>query len=282
MSGDRAYISVIEWPAGFDEAARVRVLVAALGVDPPSAAQLSRRGVPQIVARVKAALAPALLDRFHAAGVTAFAAARSRMRAVADPLRAKRLAPALGAPEPLYMVEPWRGEGRALRMADVWLIVRATLRRREVRTAPDTSGNAGRMAGYAMVGAEYALIDAAARAGNSAVRSTSIASTEIIELHLADGSRVRIDADKFSFDVLGDRRGLTDRENAERLALRLAHEAPRAIIDTSFPAFRCPPEIVRTHYASIGEGALRSTTDAPAFDFYAVWVSLMYRAMMGG
>ena len=46
--------------------------------------------------------------------------------------------------------------------------------------------------------------------------------------------------------------------HGERLA-RLMREAPRAILDTGFSDFRCPPEVLRSHFIDTGTGSVRRT-----------------------
>jgi hypothetical protein len=64
--------------------------------------------------------------------------------------------------------------------------------------------------------------------------------------------------------------------------VRLAHEAPRAIVDTGFKSFGCPPDIQRVHWSEAGGASVRKSSDAPVFDFYSIWACLMYRALLGG
>ena len=110
-------------------------------------------------------------------------------------------------------------------------------------------------------------------------RTTRVSVTEIMDLYLRDGSRIRINGDKFGFDVLGEGKGYTDRQNMDKLAVMLSERAPRAIVDLNFREFRCPPDILTSYFRS-AEGRVRLTVEAPAFDFYSVWAALMYRKMM--
>src|SRR6185503_19825501 len=126
---DIAYLSIVRWPSGFSREQMTEALVEATGMDPFLADQRTAKGVPAVVHRLPAALAPYVLRHLHKHKVVALAPTRSQLEAVPPPARAKCLAEAVGAPEPMYMCEMWRGEPRGLKVGDIFLIVRARLRR---------------------------------------------------------------------------------------------------------------------------------------------------------
>jgi hypothetical protein len=193
-SDDKAYLSILEWPEGIDGPGAVRTVVQAAGMEPYSAELCARRGVPQVTMRVDAPVAHDILDHLHRAGVTAIAPTRAQMNAFPAPVAAKRLVPAVGAPERMYSVEPWGGRAAqaagpvGLRMKDVFLIVRATVKRSEVRSRPDPGmpalgagsmhiGGYGGMAG-GLIGAAMRADAAMDGGGGSAVRSSGVQTTE--------------------------------------------------------------------------------------------------------
>src|SRR5688572_30615319 len=113
---DRAYITIVRWPRSFTRDDRILALVDALGLDTYHAGLRASQEPPQVLARVDAAVAPDIVARFRARKVSAFAMTQAYLQAQPAPMLVKRLVPALGADEPMYMVEPWKGDGAGLRM----------------------------------------------------------------------------------------------------------------------------------------------------------------------
>lgn len=279
-----AYLSVIDWPDGLDPEARAHVLVKAAGLDLYTARLRVARGTPQVVARLPDARARGGLDVLHRAGATAFAPTRAELSAVAAPVRAKRIVPADGAPEPMFMVEAWRGDGLGMLARGLFPPIRARVEQATSRVSSGSATHGGiAVGGTAIAGRGAGIIAAGIEGASGGVdRTTSLHVVELIDLHLHDGTRVRIDGTKFSFDILGHERGHADRQNMDRLALRLAQAAPRAMVDTSFKGFVCPPEFARDSWTSTDASSVHTSDQAPAFEFYSRWVSLMYRSLLAG
>ncbi len=262
---DVAYLSIVRWPGGYTRQQMVEALVDAAGMDPFVADQRVAKGVPAVVHRLDAALAPDVLKHLHKRNVAALAPARSQMESIAPALKAKRLVEAIGSPEPMYMCEMWRDEGRGLLPRELFLIVRARLRRIERgRPEAEVDYNYNYATGYAVPEVHI-------------IRKDKSSLSEVMDLYLRDGSRIRISGDKFNFDVLGDERGLSDNENADKLALKLAEQSPKVLVDTKFAEFICPPDFVLRWRTSTGGKEVRD--DHPAFEFYSVWACLVYRRL---
>jgi len=273
---ERAFLSIVQWPEGWDQDRCARVLVECAGFDAYGAGLAARRGTPQVAGLVDVDRAAGILERLSGAGVTAFAPSESELGGLVT-VAVKDLRRAEGAPEAMYVVEPWRRhDALALKTSEIALLVRGTIDRQRRRSRADTSepGLAG--AGAVMIaGAAGAMAYAAAGAGS--VTTTSGRGTEVLDIFTREGLRLRIDGDKFGFGVLGRERALTDRENTDRLALRLAREAPRALLDMGFGNFRCPPHLLRTTGRSGGTETVRVTDETPIFEFYSAWAWLMHR-----
>jgi hypothetical protein len=103
--------------------------------------------------------------------------------------------------------------------------------------------------------------------------------TEVLDVHLRGGRSVRFDGRRFRFDVLPER-GLTDRDNMDRLGVLLGEASPKAVVDTSFQDFRCPPDVIQSYFVG-GPAGVRKRTQHGAFDFYSAWAVLMYTEMLG-
>lgn len=266
---DRAYITIVRWPSAFTKDEKVAALVDALGLDPFHAAQRAPHEPPLVLARVEAALAPEIIARLRARRVSAFALTQTYLKAQPKPFIVKRLVPALGSDEPMYMAEAWRGDPTGLRARDLFLIVRAAVDR--VRTSIDIE-TSGMSVGYSYGYGGPDLPDLP-----EATRTTERKTTHMLDLWLRDGSRLRCNADRFSFDLLGKGRGFTDLENTDKLALRLATDAPEALIDTGFRGFRVPQDLRRDLVSVFGSQT--ESDNAAAFDFYSIWTHTIHRGL---
>jgi hypothetical protein len=265
MNGqENAYLSVLEWPDGLSIEDRVAAVSAATGMDAYTARLRAQLDAPLVVARLEARAAAKGAEDLRSIGAFVFAPTESQMAACSEAARLKSLEAAQGAPEPTYVCQVWRGEPVVMKPRGLFLIVRARLKRSE-RTEGRMEVNYEPMTG---------TVSMHTTAGGSRLQVS-----DLVDLWMRDGSRVRINGDKFNFDVLGAERGYSDYENADRLALRLASEAPQAMVDTAFGRFHCPPEIVRIATRT-GPSGVRRRSDAPAFDFYSVWCYLMHLALV--
>lgn len=293
MPPSRGFLSIVRWPdrspahadEPFAEEDGVAILVDAVGLPPADARRAVRRGTPQVTSMLDLAVAPAVLSALRRAGVTAAFVGGDLLESLPPPLRAKRLRPALGAPEPMYAVEPWRGEGDVLLASRIALLVRATLRTVESRNehAPSSwrSAAASRYMVGGVGGAALSRAMEADGAGESA-RSTRVRTTEILDVHLADGRCIRVDGDKFSFDVLGEARGVSDRENMDRLAARLRGDAPHAAFDADFSRFACPAQFLDERTWGGARLSGRRSSEHRAFDFYSAWLAGLRQALAAG
>lgn len=276
-AAQRAYLTVIEWPEGLTHAERVERLVGASGLDADRAAMAVRQEPPLIAGLIDRADRRPILAQLERDGITAIAPSRDELRGVPEPLPAKRLIEAMGSGGALYMAEPWRGEGRGVVARDIRLLVRATLRDSSTTTSHDPSHFSAPPSARGYTGeAEVS----GALEGQTARRSLRVRMTEMLDIYMRDGSRVRINGDKFSFDVLGEQRSYTDRRNMDALAVRLAEASPRALIDEGFARFKPPPDIRVDRFRPIGGASVRGVVQHGAFDFYSPWVAMVYARLL--
>lgn len=266
---DSALLTIVAWPPGWSPAQRMEALVRGLGSDPADA-----RALAALEAPCAAGWHPALIAREKArglrdAGVPAMVSPLETLEDLGrQRVRAKRLAPALGAPEPMYLVEPWdqRLPSLPLRMADVALIVRGQVRvtqatERDQDEVDPTLG--GSPTAWALGQHELTPPPDGNTVGQplGGPARRVLETGEIIDLYRDGYAPIRIDGRKFGYDVLGSARGLTDRVNADRLALRLAEEAAGAQVDLGFAAWK-PPGLA---------GGSRRHDELPVFDLYSAW-----------
>jgi len=165
----------------------VEALVGSRALDPYNAELKVRRGVPQVVHRIDAALADDVLGELHRREVMAFAPTQAELKAAGDARRIKRLIPRAGGG---YVCEMWRGEGDAFGPEDLAVMVRARVKQSETSTTVSYNRRAA-VGGYLAGGAAGAMIGASATTS----RDTSLKMTirEILDLHMRDGRCLRLD-----------------------------------------------------------------------------------------
>lgn len=223
--------------------------------------------------------------RLRELGIDAVAVARSEIERFSARTEAKRLLPAIGAPRPMYGIEPLRprlATVSSIVMDDVAMIVfgRVVKTKSMVDPAPamgsDMSGlvDSHTIAAGAAV---HASMDDSTAAGVPRSRSSSDA--YLIDVYTKRGECVRIDSDKCSFDVLGEERGLTDRENAAKLLQRMRGEAIRSAVDVGFESFKPPGDVLVQRSRAVGGTSINSSDNRPAFDFYSAWRVVVYAVM---
>lgn len=255
MVVDPYLLGVLAYRPEADPEALAPLLSRALGLDVHKAEAVARGGAPIVLARLDrpAAERAAAMMRGHL--ITPTVVREADVRIMPDPVWARSLDRAIGAPHPMYGVGLSRGDAPALVMDDVVLLVRGRIRR--ARTVTTTAGLSGdtEMSGRREPSAPATAID-----------------RQILDVYRTDGSRVRIDGDRFNFGVLGADRGLTDSVNADQLAVMLAGEAPYAEVDTGFARFRSLVPLAEV--ARARDGPLRTTTTvdfSPLFEVYSAW-----------
>lgn len=270
-----AYVSVIAWPELMTAEDRIKLVERAVGLGPFLAEQAVRRRVPSIICRMAIPEATRALTVLQRAGAVVFGPKQSAFKKRANVHAAKRLISGSGTS---YLAQAWRGEPRAFDAVDIAVLVRASLRATETKSLEQ--GGSGLMSLAVNPYGTGAGAVAADLAGDlemlSSARQTRLTLTEIIDLHLVDGTRIRLNGDKFSFDVLGDKRGYTDKQNMDKLAVLLSEQAPHAAVDLNFRSFRVPPDLFSSLNKTHGSGRIRRKAEAPGFDFYSVWLALMY------
>ncbi len=220
------------------------------------------------------AAAPPIVNKLRAHKVAAFALTESFMASRPAPRLVKRLAPAAGASEPMYLVEFWKGDPAGLRTADIFLLVSASLNSSSVVTETDVGLRLNTRVSAHGIPMNWSD-------GPAASRTTETKFSHLIDVYLNDGTQLRFNSDRISYDVLGKDRGYTDRENADKLALRLASEAPNAHIDTGFSALRIPPELSRDMVIAVRNRTRHQRDQTAMFDFYSIWSHTVHRGLAG-
>jgi hypothetical protein len=276
--GGRAYITIVRWPKGFTAQQRLEALADSMGIDPYMAGLRAVHETPFVGGLVDELVAPDIVERFKKYGVIAFALTQTHIQRLPHPKLVKRLVPALGCAEPMYMAEFWRDEASGLKSQDIFLLVRGTVDRSSVRTSVTNKGLTRQSGGLgAIAGIGFGL---AIPGVPEVSHHTETKLSQILDIYLADRSLLRINSDRINFDVLGKDRGFTATENVDKLATRLAAEAPSAIIDTGFARFKPPADVeVESFRAASNGSSTRQRDEGSAFDFYSGWIYTINRGL---
>ena len=230
----RGYVFVTAWPKGRGDAAMAGLLSRVFRVGAYEAVAAAERAAPTLVFRGDVGVCEAGVRALVEAGAGVIGMRREDLRARVEPVALRALRPALGAPEPMYMGEVARvaaAEPVVVRARDIRLLVRGRTRAVGGEVVDTTMpGSMGRM-----MRARVEPLTGVPIPADGLVRGRSATFVEVLDLHLRDGSQYRCDGSVFRFrETLGEASGLSDKDNADRLALRLGEESPRAVIDMGF------------------------------------------------
>lgn len=275
MTLDRAYVTVIRYPADMTERERTVALSAALKIDEYSAEIVQKWETPSIVKICDNAEGQEAVRTLDELGIQAFSAKKKSLDKLGAPITAKRLLPAIGAPRAMYAYEPLRPrmhEPGSLIMDDVFAMIAGRVReKRSVTSTPVPTGE------YGYPGEATGAAGTAGRRGvGGNLVSSKVAERFLLDIYLVDSRRIRIDTGQFNFDFLEGKLGFTDRENFARMSERLRAEAPRAIFDDAFEQFRPPPNRSAHSSRAFGDGTVSIVDTGPAFDFYSQWKCLLF------
>jgi hypothetical protein len=264
---DRAYVVLTRWLESGDRGSIASKLVRACSIDATVASHLLGKQLPAIVRRVDVRQAPVAVANLTTLGFGAIWFSQLELESRVPMRPAKRIVPALGAPQPMFMVECWPPhESIGMLGADIRLLVRG--RPQQTKVQPQESAPGG---GY------YGGIDddawgADMEGGGASARRTAVF-TEVLDIHLAQGACIRCNASRFHFTDLGGPKRYSDAENLDALTTVLGQNAPAALIDTQFRSKKCPTELLVDLRATTS-----STGDArtlAAFGVYSAWTACL-------
>jgi len=285
MSQGMCSIAVLSWPDALPELDRVEAVVRAVGLDPLLAAQAVRKPPPMVLARLPISESAAAVQALVAVGAGPLLVADDDIARLPEAILAKRLVPALGAPSPMYQVEPWRaGPVKAIGLdcSRVVLIIRAKLVSKRVGRWEQGPDRGSSMA-HEMLSWHGPVTSLLRDEGDGpSIRKVAVKTAHVIDLwtlnpgpeaRLGPGliGHLRIHGDKFSWDVLNHLKAHGDHSNADRLALLLAEQCTRAQVDLGFAPFAdASARTLGRSYRSMGNGA-EKTEQGPIFEFYSAW-----------
>ena len=282
MAISRKFATILSWPQE-QRAEQVAATLQRAGYGGYEANQLVKRDAPFLLGRVQGEWVKECLPQLLNGGVKAVVFAQEQMESVPAPMQAKSLVAAIGAPKAMYAVEAWRGAGTSLVMDEVFLIVRASVGK--TKTTVESAMRSGLGRAGVLIAPELVIAHELSKTPatlGSSPRVTVHGAAEVVELYRLDGTRIRVNSEKFSFDVLGSDRSLTDRASVDTLMLKLSEQAQNAEIDLHFGKFRAPADTIKTHSSvGVAGASVKSTDMWPSFEFYSQWRYLIQRVRCG-
>jgi hypothetical protein len=264
------YVGLLAWREGTTSDQKIEAAVRALGIPPEDAALAVARDPPLVIARVPEAVGPSVARAFAEMGASVFAPSQRHFARVPPPVLLKRLTPALGSPTPLYLGEAWSGDNVGVPTTQIELIVRARVALVVGVRITDAPATRAWLGPEAEMGPDDGPLMAA---------TPTRTLVDVLDVYLrGEGPegprRVRIRSDRFAFHVLGPRRTMSDFENADRLALQFAEEAPHAAVDLSFGSVFCREDWAASALPPPARDLRERGVWDPRFDFHSAWVWL--------
>jgi len=280
MPAERAFLSVIAWPAGWERTRCADLLADRAGLDLPTMQLCCVRNPPAILGELDPESCRRACDAIRAHGGDAFAPTLNDIQSLGPTIKIKDIRIESGR----FHFDLWRKPPASIAFNDVQILVRARVRESNAESLPTDFSLGTRIGTQRIRYGPYGAYGLAARLAAPVdefevepIRSSrSTAVSHKLDIHTADGRVFQVDADKFGFGVLGEMRGHSDPVNIDRLCDLFAHLAPNEIIDPYFSLWK-PPAGVR----SLRLPEMQVNNDDPHFAFYSRWAALMYQHLLG-
>jgi hypothetical protein len=282
-SPHHVYVLLTATPDGISHADAVRNASAIANVPCPPVHDQTRLTFPVVILHADPLRGPGIVAALRRAGFGADYVALSEIKSGIPSRAVKSIAPALGSNDTLFMVTFWKKDEPSigLRADTIRLFVRGkcvvttldpgNASRGPLAARSGMSGVAGRMA------REVLDLD---EDGNTAA-SRRFTTSELLDLHLIDGSSLRCDSSRFHFATLDKPLGYSDGENLDALTHRLASAAPKAAIDLNFGRVSVPRPLLID--LKIGVSPRGDNKTPQVFGVYSAWsASLHLRGLTPG
>ncbi len=283
---DRPMLTVVAWPEGFSREDMARLLFEKSGMDEATMRLRLGKAPPSIIGTLADVDAQAAVKAIAEKGGDAFTFTYSDLAGFGPTLKVKDLRMEHGR----LVVDIWRGSTTTIRREDVQILIRAHLSEQEVKrdVAPNISTSsmhsgfsAGAISPAALGAYGLAIGFASAYEADSPATLSGITkdikTSDKLDIHTTDGKVYQIDGDKFSYKILGDLRGHSDKVNMDAMCELLAHLAPDEIVDPYYTLWTPPPGHQRLKIEK-----MKINNDDPAFAFYSRWAALLYRHVLNG
>ncbi len=287
-SKQRAYLSLLLRPENITEDDLAFALDEVLTTDLFTIRQQCKQAPPCIIASLPMAEAQTALQLLRHLGCTAFAPSLDDLLALGPSIQIKSIRLDANG----ILLESWREGTQIIQPQDIDVIINAKIKDQIKKPALNDESTTHFLSkpivNQALTGMaeewysarveqrpaeilrEFDYVPKAAPA-----QRTSPKCVCKLDLHTTSGSDhtvFHVNADKFSFDILGQEKGLADSVNIDKLTELFAALATNAAIDPFFEFFKPPPD---HHQLRIPKRGINN--DHPVFAFYSRWAALMYR-----
>jgi len=269
---DKAYLTILGWPARCTHDDRVEALVASAGMDIETAILEARAEPPTIAGLIDDVLRGDILSVLHDRGVLAVAPSERELALYPRPEPVKRVLRFPGTSPAAFVTDDNDEPAWTFTADDLRLIVfgRTRATTTEVR-ATGTSMRMNMRYGAAVQNPE-----------DQVTRTTTTESDEYLDLHLVRENTPRLLRLKGMRTLIRTLEDATEKPSLldppDPIELIEPH-APGVPIDRAFETFR-PPGFAGMSALAKGRGAARLSPGA--FAFYSVWRALTVRSLRGG
>lgn len=276
---NRSYVSIVRWPEGWDEARCAMSFAGSTGTDAYSAKRAARLATPSVVARLEPGPAQAAAAGLRAEGVVAYAIPHADIARLYDPPVVRRLSPPQGG---TFAADLGHGVVGELDPARVVLLVRGQVRQASRREPPGGTNPSvfTRRLSESPPG-DYAMMEAM---GDAAGPRPNVRTDvfELLDVHMKPGSCLRIEGGVFDWSCLGAERAESNRENCDRLAVRLARvvqsRGGTVIVDTGFARAGSILTAVTDFLRNSTPKEASGRGGRVAFGVYSAWTACLLRA----
>lgn len=276
---DKTIVAVFQWPAGATITGKANAIANITGMDVHQARLMVKRdSVPQTFSIADHAAAIKGTRKLTRSGVDVIAVPATELAAHACRHLAKRFIAGHDESGQTWLAEQWGDSPRVIRAADLVVLVRARIR---LDAGTDFTVNSAAMnVGVSPIGGGI-RVNPPNSAEPLVTTSKKTRMAEILDIHLADQPPIRVHGDKFSFDVLGQGKGITDSENMDLLATHFAKAAPQVAVDVSFKGFKPSPDGVRAFHLAAGKRGDPRVQVPVEFEFYSAWMAVRNLRQLG-
>jgi len=269
-----AYLTIISWPDGFDESARVGALVECAAMDPYQGKLAARRNTPGVMTTIEGSSRVHILSAMHARGILCIAPSQDEIDAYPPPIQALGIEQFPDADPARFVIKTVSETPWTFTVGQVKLVVWGRLKSTNATLKP--GGRSGM--GLAMISPGLALIKTAT--SEKAHIAKNIKVMEIMDLHIStdDGLKlVRLIGARTRIGIVGDDSRPSLLEKSKPLDM-IEALMPDALIDGEFHDFDPPGTIRRKSKKNNPSG---SSATIECWSFYSPWVGLIKQAMYG-
>ena len=271
---DKTILAVFQWPAGATDLGKANAICNITGMDEHQARLMVKKdSVPQTFSVADPEAAAKGAGKLARSGVDVIAVSAIELGSHACRHLAKRFVAGHDESGATWLADLWGATPRVIRAADLVVLVRARIR---LDAGTEFNVNSSAMnVGISPIGGGI-RVNPPNSTEPMVTTSKKTRMAEILDIHLVDQPPIRVHGDKFSFDVLGTGKGITDAENMDLLATHFATLAPHAAVDVSFKGFKPAADGVRAFHVAAGRRGDPRVQVPVEFEFYSAWMAVRH------